>query len=117
MINYDGKREDSWIGIYWRPAAAVIYLLICLFDFIIAPTYFGVTEQPISAIIETIKELPPETQRVVLSMELSQWDPLTLKGSGLFHIAFGAILGASAWNRGRERIFEIRHQNDDYKKT
>jgi len=26
-----------------------------------------------------------------------------LQGGGLFHIAFGAILGASAWTRGMEK--------------
>lgn len=104
----DQKREDSWIGIYWRPAAAVIYLIICLFDFIIVPSYIGLYSDTLVEIIMAIKGLPQETQNVVLSLKLAQWEPLTLKGGGLFHLSFGAILGAAAWSRGQERISEMR---------
>jgi hypothetical protein len=34
----------------------------------------------------------------------SQWDPLTLKGAGLFHMAMGAVLGVAAWSRGQEKM-------------
>lgn len=34
----------------------------------------------------------------------SQWDPLTLKGAGLFHLAMGAVLGVAAWSRGQEKM-------------
>jgi hypothetical protein len=35
------------------------------------------------------------------------WKPLTLEGSGLFHVAMGAVLGVTAWTRGQEKITEI----------
>lgn len=104
----DSKKEDSWFGIYWKPAAAVIYLVICLFDFVAVPTYIGLGGQPLSELILAVKDLPPDAQNIVLTMKLSAWEPLTLKGGGLFHIAFGAILGATVWSRGQERINEIR---------
>jgi hypothetical protein len=33
-----------------------------------------------------------------------QWQPLTLIGAGLFHMAMGAVLGITAWSRGQEKI-------------
>jgi hypothetical protein len=28
------------------------------------------------------------------------WEPLTLKGSGLYHLAAGGVIGVSTWTRG-----------------
>jgi hypothetical protein len=39
------------------------------------------------------------------------WDPLTLKGAGLFHLAFGAILGVSAFTRGQEKVNRMHYEN------
>jgi hypothetical protein len=37
----------------------------------------------------------------------SQWDPITLKGAGLFHMAMGAVLGIAAWSRGQEKLMGV----------
>jgi len=34
----------------------------------------------------------------------SQWQPLTLQGAGLFHIAMGAVLGIAAYGRTQEKL-------------
>ena len=34
----------------------------------------------------------------------SQWNPLTLQGAGLFHMAMGAVMGVAAYGRTREKI-------------
>ena len=49
--------------------------------------------------------MPTEQQSEALSIMYAkgQWQSLTLQGGGLFHIAFGAILGAAAWTRGMEK--------------
>ncbi len=104
----ENHEDDSWIGIYWKPAAAVVYLLICIFDFVIVPTYLGLWAPKLHDIIFAIKDLPADAQAAVLNLKLAAWEPLTLKGGGLFHVAFGAILGATVWSRGQERINEIR---------
>ena len=79
------EKESSWIKHYWRPAMAYQYLLVCVFDFIIFPlaTMFLSSYSGIDYI---------------------QWDPITLKESGFYHLAMGAIIGVAAWTRGQEKI-------------
>jgi hypothetical protein len=38
------------------------------------------------------------------STNITQWNPLTLQGAGLFHIAMGAVLGLAAWGRTQEKL-------------
>jgi len=38
------------------------------------------------------------------------WKTLTLEGGGMIHMAFGAILGISAWTRGTEKVAEINNR-------
>lgn len=87
------KRPDgeSWMNKYWRPIAAMVYVAICLFDFIIAPIIF-------SAYSYHLK-----------SEMLQAWIPLTLQGGGIFHVSFGAILSVSAWTRGTEKVARINN--------
>jgi hypothetical protein len=35
---------------------------------------------------------------------ITQWNPLTLQGAGLFHIAMGAVLGIAAFGRTQEKM-------------
>jgi hypothetical protein len=65
---------------------AISYMAICLFDFIIGPIQYQV-----------VTAYFPHAS-------FGAWKPLTLEGSGLFHVAMGAILGVSAWSRGQEKI-------------
>jgi hypothetical protein len=39
--------------------------------------------------------------------EITQWQPLTLKGSGLFHVSMLAIVGVTAYGRTQEKIQEM----------
>ena len=36
--------------------------------------------------------------------QITQWNPLTLQGAGLFHIAMGAVLGIAAFGRTQEKL-------------
>jgi len=76
---------------HWRPAMGWVYMVIVLFDFLFAPILWNFIE------IWFFKGQP-----------LSQWDPITLKSGGLFHIAMGAVLGVTSWQRSQERIQTIR---------
>lgn len=83
------KKEEDWIQKKWRPMMAVMYMMVCIFDFIVFPIMFTIVQFW-------------ETQAA--NDAFRQWQPLTLVGAGLFHMAMGAVLGITAWSRGQEKI-------------
>jgi hypothetical protein len=58
----------------------------CLFDFIVGPILYNVL------------------QYYNPGQNLDMWQPLTLQGGGLYHIAMGVVLGISAHGRTQEKI-------------
>ena len=78
--------KESWMNSKWRPAMGWMYMLVCITDFVIFPILWSVL------------------QAVNQGSVTSQWQPLTLQGAGLFHIAMGAIVGVTAWSRGQEKL-------------
>jgi hypothetical protein len=84
--------EEHWLSAYWRPACAIVYLIICLWDFLFAP-------------LMTI------FINGYFHESLPVWQPLTLQGSSFFHLSFMAILGVSAWTRGMKQIEEVKQGN------
>ena len=89
------KPQDDWMTKKWRPMMAVTYMAINLFDFIIGPILYNL-----------LQYWNPGQQ-------VGMWQPLTLQGGGLIHIAFGAILGISAWTRGQEKVEAIKASASD----
>jgi hypothetical protein len=86
----------------WRWAALSIYLLICFYDFMFVPIWYGLNRPDITALMLVIDS----TEEVLVQMELmktltAQHNPFTLMGGGLFHLAFGAILTGSAVGMGK----------------
>ena len=86
----------------WRWAALSIYLLICFYDFLFVPVWYGLNRPNIEEFMMIINS----TEHVLVQMELmtkltGQHDPFTLMGGGLFHLAFCAILTGSAVGMGR----------------
>ena len=65
---------------------AWMYMFVCILDFAIFPVLWSIL------------------QAYYDGQVTSQWDPLTLKGAGLFHMAMGAVLGVAAWSRGQEKM-------------
>jgi membrane protein implicated in regulation of membrane protease activity len=80
------QEQKSWVVTRWRPITAWVYLIICIFDFIIGPVFYAWFAA---------------TTGIV---EFGSWQPLTVAGGGIFHISMGAILGVSAFTRGQEKI-------------
>ena len=81
----------------WRWAALIVYLLICFYDFLFVPVWYGLNRPNIEQFMEIINS----TEHVLVQMELmkkltGQHEPFTLMGGGLFHLAFGATLTGSA---------------------
>ncbi len=83
------KEKEDWMQKKWRPAMAMMYMVVCIFDFILFPIMFTVVQ---FWEVESVNDA------------FRQWQPLTLIGAGLFHMAMGAVLGISAWSRGQEKI-------------
>ena len=96
---------SKWLRSMWRPLSAVTYLAICIFDFIVAPYLIQAQPHNLAEIFQYVLQMPTEQQSEALAIMYAkgQWSSLTLQGGGLFHIAFGAILGAAAWTRGMEK--------------
>jgi hypothetical protein len=85
LSDSDKKKED-WMNSKWRPAMGWLYLVVCSADFVIFPILWSVLQGMFHGTIN------------------SQWQPLTLQGAGLFHIAMGAIIGVAAWGRTQEKL-------------
>ena len=43
--------------------------------------------------------------------KVTRWVPLTLGAGAMFHLSFGAILGATAWKKKEE--LDTHHNRDD----
>ena len=84
---------------YWRWTALIVYLVICIYDFMVVPIYYGFARMGLDLAdymghIQAIDD--PMVQMEYLKKLVSQHDPFTLQGGGLFHLAFGALLTGSA---------------------
>jgi hypothetical protein len=79
------KKED-WMNSKWRPMMGWSYMITCIADFVIFPVLWSVL------------------QAIQHGNVSSQWNPITLQGAGLYHLAMGAVLGVAAWSRGQEKI-------------
>lgn len=82
--------NEHWMKSYWRPAAGWVYLIICISDFVIFPL--------LSMII------PVVAKGFGVDIAYTPWVSITLTQGGLIHLSFGAILGVSAWTRGKEKL-------------
>ena len=82
------KKDDKedWMQKKWRPAMGWMYMGVCTFDFMLAPVLWSVMQSLLHGNVS------------------SQWQPLTLQGAGLFHLAMGAVLGIAAHGRTQEKL-------------
>jgi len=78
--------NTDWINKKWRPVMGWVYMLTCTVDFVIFPVLWSLL------------------QALSKGSVTSQWQPLTLQGAGLYHIAMGAVLGIAAYGRTKEKI-------------
>jgi hypothetical protein len=78
------KKED-WMNSKWRPMMGWMYMLVCTMDMVVFPILWS--------LLQTFTHT-----------NITQWNPLTLQGAGLFHIAMGAVLGIAAFGRTQEKL-------------
>jgi hypothetical protein len=79
------QKKEDWMNSKWRPMMGWMYMLVCMFDMILFPVLWS--------LLQTATHTP-----------ITQWNPLTLQGAGLFHIAMGAVLGIAAFGRTQEKL-------------
>lgn len=79
------KKDEDWMQKKWRPAMGWMYMLVCTLDMAVFPVMWSLVQ-------------------VLLKQPVTQWQPLTLQGAGLFHLAMGAVLGIAAFGRTQEKI-------------
>ncbi len=80
------KEAQDWINKKWRPVMGWVYMLTCTADFVLFPILWSLL------------------QALSKGSVTSQWQPLTLQGAGLYHIAMGAVLGIAAYGRTKEKV-------------
>lgn len=85
LVAHD-KDSTDWINKKWRPVMGWVYMLTCTVDFVVFPILWSIL------------------QALSKGNVTSQWQPLTLQGAGLYHIAMGAVLGIAAYGRTKEKI-------------
>jgi hypothetical protein len=89
QLSESEKKKEDWMNTKWRPAMGWMYMAVCVADFILFPVLWAVIQfWETSAANDAFR----------------QWQPLTLQGAGLFHMAMGAVLGLAAWGRTQEKI-------------
>ena len=79
------KKDEDWMQKKWRPAMGWMYMMICTLDMAVFPILWSILQAS-------------------MGQPISQWNPLTLQGAGLFHIAMGAVLGIAAFGRTQEKL-------------
>ena len=83
-VTSEQKKED-WMNSKWRPMMGWMYMVVCMMDMVIFPILWS--------LLQTFTHT-----------QITQWNPLTLQGAGLFHIAMGAVLGIAAFGRTQEKL-------------
>jgi hypothetical protein len=80
------KKKEDWMNNKWRPMMGWMYMGVCMCDFVLFPVLWSLHQSLSHGNVS------------------SQWQPLTLQGAGLFHIAMGAVLGIAAMGRTQEKL-------------
>jgi Holin of 3TMs, for gene-transfer release len=80
------KKNEDWMNSKWRPMMGWSYMLTCVADFVAFPVLWSLVQVIGGGRVET------------------QWQPITLQGAGLYHIAMGAVLGIAAYGRTQEKL-------------
>jgi hypothetical protein len=85
MSDTSEQKKEDWMNSKWRPMMGWMYMLICTMDMVVFPVLWSLLQ-------------------AVTHTAITQWNPLTLQGAGLFHIAMGAVLGIAAFGRTQEKM-------------
>jgi hypothetical protein len=87
ITSNSAQSKEDWMNKKWRPMMGWMYMTVCVFDFIIFPILWTIIQAY-------------DQQGVVTT----EWQPLTLIGGGLFHVAMGGVLGIAVYGRTQEKL-------------
>jgi hypothetical protein len=87
------KKKEDWMNSKWRPMMGWMYMIVCITDFVLFPVLWSMV------------------QAIHGGNVTSQWNPITLAGAGLFHLAMGAVLGIAAFGRTQEKMAGANNNN------
>ena len=97
--------KDNFFQKYWRPAMAGLYMLLMILDYGVRPVVnqYYASDFDLSVTVEAIAPLDPAVQVKALDIASRNelWPPIL---NEFVHLAFGAILTASAATRGMEKM-------------
>ena len=85
-ISASEQKKEDWMNSKWRPMMGWMYMIVCITDFVLFPVLWSMV------------------QAIHGGNVTSQWNPITLAGAGLFHLAMGAVLGIAAFGRTQEKM-------------
>ena len=85
------KKKEDWMNAKWRPMMGWMYMFVCMCDFVVFPILWSLVQASSHGNVAT------------------QWQPITLQGAGLFHMAMGAIIGVAAFGRTQEKLAGVNN--------
>jgi hypothetical protein len=88
-ITKSEQQKEDWMNTKWRPMMGWSYMATCIADFVLFPIFWSLLQALNHGSVQT------------------QWQPITLQGAGLYHIAMGAVLGIAAFGRTKEKIASL----------
>jgi hypothetical protein len=86
QLSASEKKKEDWMNTKWRPMMGWMYMAVCMADFVLFPVLWSMVQASHGGQVHT------------------QWNPITLQGAGLFHMAMGAILGIAVYGRTQEKL-------------
>lgn len=89
--------KSDWLQTKWRPSMGWMYMIVCVCDFIIFPIIWNAAQ-------------------IYTGQIITPWEPITIAGAGLFHMAMGAVLGVTAWGRTREKLVGVDEEDPKKRK-
>lgn len=111
--------QPVWFYDRWKEWCAIVFLMLVIFDFIIAPIGYATLYQPVSfsEIVAESQKLNPDAQSVFITAAIAsrphaEWQPLTLEGNGIVYLCFLAILGIASWKGTKPTFNDLAEQQE-----
>jgi hypothetical protein len=112
------EEKESAFKQYWRPAMAILYLLLCFLDYAVRPIVNELSAKnfDLAETVAVIQNLNPSLQVTALEIASTheKWPPIL---SEFVHMAFGAILTGAAITRGMEKTARAKNANTIGRRT